>query len=210
MFQDRREAAVKLAASLERYRGAPATVVAGIPEGGAAVAAMVAVALDLPYTCVGLFKLPTPAMPDMPMGVLDEDGVATYDPAQQLTRHAVRKIGHEMLDTMRHEMEQCRAGHAKPDLKDATVILVDEAVFSQWSTMAACDYLRRHGAARVVLATPVLATHAAGGSTACADEVVALERGDAQRLEHYYAEAAPLPREELKAAVSEAYEHAAA
>lgn len=205
MFKNRYEAAELLAEKLAAYRQAKDVVVGGIPEGGAVVAASLAVELGLPFTCVGVYKVPSPAMPDYPIAAIDEDGGATFDPHRQLTRYEMRKVGGDMLETLRRKVEACKAGTPELDLRGKTVLLVDDAVLAEWGFLAAALYLRRHGASRIVLATPVLLHGLSELASACVDEIVCLRRGRALRLTPYYAEP-DLPSDgEMAACVHRAY-----
>ncbi|SHM85063.1 Phosphoribosyl transferase domain-containing protein [Cyclobacterium lianum] len=73
MFEDRKDAAEKLARALERYRSRK-TLVLGIPRGGAETAYYVARHLDAEMSLVITRKLGYPGNPEAAFGAVAEDG----------------------------------------------------------------------------------------------------------------------------------------
>src|SRR4051794_18753913 len=73
MFEDRREAAIKLAEMLMQYRGTKPLVL-GIPRGAVPMARMIADTLDGEVDVVLVRKLGAPGNPEFAIGAVNESG----------------------------------------------------------------------------------------------------------------------------------------
>jgi putative phosphoribosyl transferase len=170
-FTDRIEAGARLAELLttrradieDRVAGTAAAtagiVVLGLPRGGVPVAEQVADTLVAPLDVILVRKLGVPSQPELAAGAIGEDGVRV------LNNHIVRSAGLTDADLTRVEArerteldrraERFRAIRPRVDLEGATAVIVDDGIATGATARAACAVARRHGARRVVLATPV-------------------------------------------------------
>ena len=124
-FDDREDAAGRLAAALRRYRGTRPLVLA-IPRGGVPIARVIAEALDGELDVVLVRKLGAPGNPEFAIGAIDESGEI------QLSRHAraagaderyVRQEAHQQLDLIRSRRAQYTPHRPPIDPRDRTVIM---------------------------------------------------------------------------------------
>jgi putative phosphoribosyl transferase len=158
IFRDRLDAGERLAAALQHYRDAPATVVLGIPRGGVVVARAIAVALHLPLGICPVRKLGAPGNPELAIGAVDDQDVVVFD--HKLSRH-LGLTEDELLQAAAHQRDELRAwlaalaSNAVPPLEGRTAILTDDGVATGYTAQAGIESLRRRGARRVVLAVPV-------------------------------------------------------
>lgn len=206
MYANRAEAAAALAERLKVEAGKAGTVIAGIPPAGAIVGAQVALKLDLPFACSGVYKVPMAARPDATLAVIDMDGEVTLDPKSELTRHEVQKRGASTLARLHADLERCRGDAKEPDFAGATVIVVDHAVFSTLVVRAAVACIKRHGAKRVILATPVIGSAALEEASREFDEVIALNVSHSGGgLDRSYVDHSPPTEDELLSTVRVAY-----
>lgn len=206
MYTDRADAARKLVHELEDFKGRTDTVVAGIPPGGAIVAAELAIGLRLPFACLGVYTVPMATRPDAVLGVIDEDGTVTLDTVTEVTRYEVLKAGESALETLRADLEQCREGFEDPGFEGKTVIVSDEAIMSALPMQAAVGLLRTRGASRLVLATPVMAMDVRDEVTALFDYVYVLHTARHGRAApDYYSKVGEPTLEELMISVRGAY-----
>jgi putative phosphoribosyl transferase len=156
-FQDRIQAGERLASAIQaKVNTLEGTVVAGIPKGGVVVAATVAKVLETPFNCLVIAKVPMPARPEVVIGALDPDGEATPNLHMEMTRHEVLKAGHSLMASLEQRVEHCRAGRTPVSYEGKNVIVVDEVVSTGLTATAAAAYVRRQGAAALMLATPVI------------------------------------------------------
>lgn len=181
MFVDRTEAGRRLAAALGRFRGAPVIVLA-LPRGGVPVAFEVARALGAPLDLVMVRKIGAPHQPELAIGavadgarpdmVLNEDVVAALGVGEAyIEQEKARQLA---------EIERRRKvylGHARPaEVKGRTAIIVDDGIATGATVRAAVGAVRKAGAGRVVIATPVAPPDTVAALARVADEVVCLDQ----------------------------------
>lgn len=178
VFEDRAQAGRALAEALAGWRGAPDTVVLGLPRGGVPVAYEIANALGLPLDVLLVRKLGLPWQPELAMGaiasggaVVVNDEVVRYLPAGSHDFETVR--AREQLELERRERE-FRGDRPPLDMRKRTGILVDDGLATGATMEAAVRSLRALGAERVVVAVPVASVEARDRIAAVADEVVCL------------------------------------
>src|SRR5512142_1621515 len=180
-FQDRTEAGRRLAAELGRFRGGR-TVVLGLARGGVPVGREVARALGAPLEPMAVLPLGVPESPDFALGAIAEGGGAYVDPDALLEaglRDAdVEAIAEREGAELARRARLYRAGRPLPDLAGATVLVVDDGVATGATARAAARAARKAGAARVVLAAPVVAAARVADLRADFDEVVAVAYPD--------------------------------
>lgn len=160
-FEDRHDAGRQLAAKLTAYRGQPDLLVLALPRGGMPVGYEVAQALDAPLDIFIVRKLGVPGHEEMAMGAIASGGTRV------LNQEVVRQLGisEEMLRAVvereQRELERreqaYRDGSPPPEIRDKTVILVDDGLATGASMLAAARALRQHQPRRVIVAVPVAA-----------------------------------------------------
>lgn len=173
-YSDRRQAAERLAALLEKYRGTDALVLA-IPRGGVVVGAVVAERLGLEFDVILTKKLGHPLQPEFAIGVVDLEAA---DVDQEVVER--EGIGRDYIEKeiarLREELRRRHAlykGNARPpDLSGRAVILADDGVATGRTIFAAIRLARAEGARRVVVAVPVAPPEAAAALARAADELV--------------------------------------
>ncbi len=174
LFRDRRDAGRRLAEAVaERHFERP--MVIALPKGGVAVAIEVAEALRAP-----LHVLPVHRICVFPRCELEVAAVAAGDPPTvEVDAYALAGSGMSM-DEVRDEVARHLAQMTDltrmplPPLDASTAIVVDDGVLTGTTARAALAALRRHGAARVVLAVPLAAAAALPALRGAADEVICL------------------------------------
>ena len=176
-FRDRRDAGQRLADRLLPL-AAEKPVVVGLPRGGVPVAGEVAAALHAPLEILAVRKLGAPHNPEYGIGAIAEDGTRVFD-AEAL---AVLGISGGVLDSivgretaeLRRRVAAYRGDRPAMELRDRTVVVVDDGVATGVTDTAALRAIRRRGPRRLVLAVPVCAPDSAAALRAEADEVVCL------------------------------------
>lgn len=161
MFTDRDDAGRRLGSYLAGRSGlvGARTVVLGLPRGGVVVAARVAQALDAPLDVVCVRKLRAPRQPELALGALGEDGVRVVEGKVRddagITPLATTADEQTEARRLSEQAARLRQGRATLDLTGRLAVLVDDGVATGSTARAACQVVRRRGAARVLLAVPV-------------------------------------------------------
>jgi putative phosphoribosyl transferase len=191
MFEDRKDAGRRLGYALEKFKGGDVVVLA-IPRGGVEVGHQVAVHLGAQLGILVARKLPFPDQPEAGFGAIAEDGsvyMSRY--AALLPPEAVEEVVSRQKDEVRRRVEVLRGGRPLPEVKNRTVILVDDGI-AMGSTMRACITLcKNRGASKIVVAVPVTGSDSAEEISDLVDEVIVLEtppgfRAVAQAYRNWY------------------------
>jgi predicted phosphoribosyltransferase len=177
-FRDRHEAGRLLAAALAPWAGREDVVVLGLPRGGVVVAAEVAAALRAPLDAFVVRKLGLPGFEEVAMGAVASGGVRVLN-RRVIEAHGVlpseleRVTAAERAEVGRRE-QAFRRGRPARDLRDRTVVVVDDGAATGATMRAAVTALRRHRPARIVVALPVASAEARRDFALRADAVVCL------------------------------------
>ena len=177
-FANRAEGGRRLAPKLSQYRRKPDTVVVGVPRGGVITAAAVAAELELPLDVLPVRRLETRGHRDLTMGALGPDDVRVLDrdliKALHITSSAIAGETHRQGLELHRQQRLYRENRLPLDVAGLVVIVVDDGIDSGATITVALSILRRHHAARVVLAVPVAPPLQCKRFTTEADEVVCL------------------------------------
>jgi predicted phosphoribosyltransferase len=179
-FRDRIKAGRQLAKALARYK-ADKPVVLALPRGGVPVAAEIAAALDAPLDLVLVRKIGVPYQPELAAGAVVDGG----SPVVVRNEDIIRLAGVSEADfaaTRDRELAEIErrrklylGDRAHPQLKDRTVIVVDDGIATGATTRAALRALRARSPRRLVLAVPVAPTSTLAELKGEADDIVCLE-----------------------------------
>lgn len=160
-FADRYDAGKKLAKLLKDYKEKPNTIALALPRGGVPVAYEVAIALSIPLDVYVVRKLGVPGHAELAMGAIASGGTVIYN------ENIVRQLNIEKEDinhVIVQEEEELKRREAIyrgdrpfPDLKNKTILLIDDGIATGATTRAAIKGLRAHDPAELILAVPVAA-----------------------------------------------------
>ncbi|MFD0163954.1 phosphoribosyltransferase family protein [Streptomyces decoyicus] len=177
LFTDRADAGQRLAEALQHLRGEE-PIVLGLPRGGVPVAFHVARALQAPLDVIVVRKLGVPYQRELGFGAIGEGGVRVISDdivrRGRLDQADLASVEHAEAAELTRQAERFRAGRPRLDLAGRTAIVVDDGIATGATAAAACEVVRAHGAARVVLAVPVAPPDAAERLRASTDEFVCL------------------------------------
>ena len=177
-FSDRLAAGRLLAEKLLAYAGRPDVLVLGLPRGGVPVADAVAQRLGLPLEVFVVRKLGVPWQPEFAMGAIASGNVRV------LNRQVIESLGlgddviqevsaREGIELARRE-QAYRGPRPATDLAGRVAMVIDDCVATGSTVRAAIEALRRLGAAKVVVAAPVIAHDTFIRLQGEADEVAAV------------------------------------
>jgi predicted phosphoribosyltransferase len=175
-FPNRAEAGRVLAEKLSNYSGRDDVIVLGLPRGGVPVAYEVARALCVPLDVFIVRKLGVPGFEELAVGaiasggvrVLNEDVMRALPNADEIIEAVTQRESEEME---RREREY-RDGRPAPEIRDRTIILIDDGLATGATMRAAVKALRQRGAAKIVVAVPVGPPDTCREFEDVADEVV--------------------------------------
>ncbi len=159
IFLNRDDAGSRLAKELHAYAGRNDVLVLGIPRGGVPVAFQVAAELVVPLDVFVVRKLGTPAQPELAFGAIASGGIRILDAqiveSMGISEAEIERITAEESKELDRRERAYRGGRAPLNIRNKTVILVDDGIATGASTRAAIAALRELKPAKIVLAAPV-------------------------------------------------------
>ncbi len=175
-FDNRADAASRLAEALVKYRGQNPLVLA-VPRGAVGMGAVIAEALDGELDVVLVRKLGAPGNREFAVGAIDETGwtyVAPHAQAAGATARELERESTEQMALLRRRRALYTPAREPVDPKGRIVIVVDDGLATGASMIAALHAVRARQPARLVCAVPVAAPDSLARVEAQADEVVCL------------------------------------
>jgi len=177
-FRNRTDAGNRLGSALAVLRERDDLLVLGLPRGGIPVAAGVAAALQAPLDAYVVRKLGVPWQPELAMGAIATGGVEVINEEvvqrAGIDRRTIDAVaGREWRELARRE-ERYRANRPAPDIRDRTVILVDDGLATGTTMAAAIAAVRQASPRAVIVAVPVAPPSAIRMLRPQADRVFAL------------------------------------
>ena len=183
VFADRAEAGRRLAAELIHLKG-EAPVLLALPRGGVPVAFEIAAQLAAPLGLVLVRKIGAPYNPEFAVGAVAgaaDPVVVLHDSALKmldLSREELRPAIDRACEALRERRETYGAAAIQDDLRDKTVILVDDGIATGATMEAAVAWARRQRPRRLVVAVPIGSPASLAKLAEQADEVVCADRND--------------------------------
>lgn len=159
-YRDRREAGKLLGQELaSRIGGRKDLIVLALPRGGLPVGDEVARALGAPLDVFVVRKLGVPGHEELAMGAIASGGVRVmnedvlaYMPIPQASIDAVARLEQAELERREHAY---RGNRPPLDVRDKTVIVVDDGLATGSTMRAAVRALRQMDARAIIVAVPV-------------------------------------------------------
>jgi putative phosphoribosyl transferase len=152
-FKDRLDAAMQLVPLLEKYKN-EAGVVLAVPRGGVPIGYYLAKHFGFPLELLLTKKLGHPLQPEFAIGAVTlEDSFVDddYDLSPDFIQAEIKRIRQELLRRYKAFM-----GDRQPtELKDKTVIVVDDGIATGRTIKAAIKLLRRKEPKQLIVAVPV-------------------------------------------------------
>lgn len=159
IFKDRIDAGQQLVKKLAAYQNKKDTLVLALPRGGVPVAYEVAKALNLPLDVFLVRKLGVPGHEELAMGAiaLGDIEVLNQDIIQSLniTRPMIDAAKSEEQKILMERNVRYRQNRPLPDLKNKTVILIDDGIATGATIKAAITAIKKLSCQAIVIATPV-------------------------------------------------------
>lgn len=161
LFRDRTDAGRKLARELMNYAGQPDLVVLALPRGGVPVAFEVARMLQAPLDVFLVRKLGVPGHEELAMGAIASGGVRVLNESVVRALNVPKSVIDEVARREQKELERreraYRDNRPRQEVRDRTVILVDDGLATGSTMQAAVTGLKQKNPARLVVAVPTAA-----------------------------------------------------
>ncbi|MGC9443569.1 MAG: phosphoribosyltransferase, partial [Candidatus Methanospirareceae archaeon] len=177
VFEDRAHAGRLLADKLRAYQGTD-TYIVGIPAGGVPVAAVIAERLQLPLDVLVVRKIHIPWNREAGFGAISWDGTTLFNEPLlehlQLTPDEIEQCIKEEKKEIEKRIRLFRGLKPFPELRNKTVIVVDDGLASGFTMLVALSSVRKQQPKELVVAVPTASMQAIKLVHEAADKVVCL------------------------------------
>lgn len=153
VFEDRYDAAIRLIPLLSKYKDDDSVVLA-VPRGGVPIGYHIAKAYHFPLELLLTKKIGFPGNPELAIGAVSLENEIIddrFDISDEYLKKEIVKIRKSLQERYKKFM-----GDRQPsDLKDKTVIIVDDGIATGNTIMASIRMIRAKHPRKIVVAVPV-------------------------------------------------------
>jgi putative phosphoribosyl transferase len=161
LFTDRFEAGRLLASRLTEFANRNDVVVLALPRGGVPVGYEAAKALRAPLDVFVVRKLGVPGQEELAMGALASGGITVLNrnvvQAFRISQATVDAVASREANELQRREREYRDGRPAVEVREWTVILVDDGLATGSSMRVAATALRKKSPSQIVVAVPVAA-----------------------------------------------------
>lgn len=177
-FNNRQHAGTLLAEKLDSD-GVRVDIILGLARGGVVVAYDIAKHFNIPLDVLVVKKIPSPHQPEFGLGAIAPDRVFYVDwkMAQRtgVDENYIKSQISELNDQIKRTNLHYRKGKKPFQLKDKTVLLVDDGLATGATMEAALKWVRAKKARRIYAAIPVAPSDIVGKIKPEVEKLVVLE-----------------------------------
>jgi putative phosphoribosyl transferase len=177
-FRNRTEAGILLATELAAYANRRDVLVLALPRGGVPVGFEVAKALHAPLDVLIVRKLGTPGQEELAMGAITTGGVRVLNDevvrAGGISQEEIDSVAAKEQKELERRERVYRGRRAAADVRNRTVILVDDGIATGTTIRVAIAALKTQSPSRLVVAVPVAPLSTCEELREEVDEVVCL------------------------------------
>jgi len=176
IFKDRHDAAMQMIPLLSSYKNVDGVVLA-VPRGGVPIGYDIAMAYQFPLSLLLTKKIGFPGNSELAIGAVSlEDEVIDdrFDISREYLEAEIKKIRAALKERQKKFM-----GDRQPtDLKDKTVIIVDEGIATGNTMMASIQMIRSKHPRKIVVAVPVAPERTAAKISGLVDDFICVHIPD--------------------------------
>ncbi len=158
VFKNRKDAGKKLAEFIKDYLKDKDVLILAIPSGGVPVGKEISDKLNLPMDLLIVRKIQLPWNTEAGFGAMNLDKevilnkklVSMYN----LSRDEIEKQKEKTWDTLIERNKIFRKDKPFPDIKDKTVVIVDDGLASGYTLKAGIKYVKKRKPKEIIVAVP--------------------------------------------------------
>lgn len=158
MFLDRKNAGEWLTDSLEKYKDEDVIVLA-VPRGGLEIAYNSIKKFGFKWDLIIPRKIGAPHNKEFAIGAVSVDGSYflnnDYVERFGISQDYIEKEVSEQTKEIKRRMKEYRGVDTFPEVKDKTVIIIDDGIATGFTIMAVIKSLKKEEARKIILAIPV-------------------------------------------------------
>jgi putative phosphoribosyl transferase len=177
LFIDRHHAGLELAKRLAKY-AAENPVILALPRGGVVIGYEIAKAFHSPLDVIIARKIGLPHNKEFGIGAIGEEGVRILDNRVidiiGLPMDTVENIINEEMNELKRRIHLYRKNRPLPDLKNKTVILVDDGLATGVTAKAAIQAIKKLHPKKIIFASPICSYESAQDLRSFVNDIVCL------------------------------------
>lgn len=177
IFANREEAGLMLADKLVDYKNAANTIVLGVPRGGVPVADCVARQLNLPIDVILSKKIGHPSNKEFAIGAVTEN-LIFVEKGIDVDEAYIQSEARRIRDQLAIRNQVFRKNKLPLDIKNRTVLLVDDGIATGHTLLILVQMLRKAGVSKIVIASPVVPADRVNVIANSCDKFVYLQAAD--------------------------------
>jgi len=151
-------------------------IVLALPRGGVPVAYEVALALNAPLDIYLVRKLGLPGREELAIGAIASGGVRVLNEdiiqILNIPEEVINIVAQRELQELQRREQSYRGDRPTPEVRERTVILIDDGLATGASMRAAVTGLRAQHPARIVIAVPTAAPETCEAFESEVDEII--------------------------------------
>lgn len=177
MFIDRKDAGEKLSIELAKYKSDNVIILA-VPRGGVIIAYETIKKYGFDWDLVIPRKIGAPQNKEVAIGAVSADGSYFVDEyyVKRLgvsQKYIDREVASETKE-IKTRLKKYRGKETTPDIRNKTVIIIDDGIATGFTILAAVKSAQNQGAAKTILAVPVAPKETVMNFQNIVDEVICL------------------------------------
>lgn len=178
MFKDRKDAGRRLMKEIVRFKDENPLILA-IPRGGIIIAQEMIKELGLDWDLIIPRKIGAPYNKEVAIGAVSYDGSyfadKEYVDMLGISERYIEAEAVVQLEEIKRRMKEYKGNDDSPDVKDRTVIIVDDGIATGFTILAAIKSVKKQGARKVIIAAPVAPADTVEKLSGEVDEVICPE-----------------------------------
>lgn len=181
IFKNRKDAGEKIAESLEKFKNENVIVLA-VPRGGVEVAYDTIKRYNFEWDLIIPRKIGAPDNKEVAVGAVSVDRSYIINEyfvkALKIPNKYLAQEINDQINEIKRRLKEYRGVETLPDVKDKTVILIDDGIATGFTLTAAVKSIKNLGALKIVLAVPVGPRHTVKQFKEIVDEVICMYSPD--------------------------------
>jgi predicted phosphoribosyltransferase len=174
MFNNREDAALKLAEKLEKYKNTNGVILA-IPRGGVPIGFTISKKLNLPMEIILSKKIGHPFNPEYAIGSVTMNNIIINENNNDVSKEYIQKEHLKILNKLKEKYKIFMGEKNQTDLKNKTIIIVDDGIATGNTILAALEDIKQNKPKEIVIATPVAPISVASKISKLVNEFICLE-----------------------------------
>lgn len=158
MFIDRKDAGQKLSIELEQFKDENPLILP-VPRGGLVTAYETIKNYKFDWDLIIPRKIGAPHNKEFAIGAVTSDGTYLVNEKHidmlNVSEEYIKKEVNEQTDEIKRRLKKYKGNENFPEVKDKTVIIIDDGIATGFTILAAIKSVKKQGAKKIILAVPV-------------------------------------------------------